>query len=179
MQCATGWLEVSMINLRDLSVRDVMTPAPECLQASCTLACAYELLASKELSGAPVLGDAGELLGVITLRDLVELAGGVFDADHETHDDERRRLPGQTLDQVITRGPVTCPDDATLVEACKLMVRQRLHRLVVTEFGVPVGLFSAIDAARAIACLSDTQRFALEALRNRDRTEDPEEVMQP
>ena len=49
----------------------------------CHLDCAYELLNARGLSGAPVLGPNGELVGVLTIRDLVRLAGGILTPDHE------------------------------------------------------------------------------------------------
>jgi CBS domain-containing protein len=168
-----------MIAIQDLKVRDVMTPAPYCLEESCHLDCAYELLNARGLSGAPVLGPNGELVGVLTIRDLVRLAGGILTPDHEPSAEDRARLKNSTVGDHILRGPVTCPDDVSLVEACKMMIKERLHRLVVTEFGVPIGILSSIDVTRTVACLDETQRDARDELRHRDRSEDPSEVMNP
>lgn len=152
-----------MIGIRDLKVRDVMTPAPHCLEETCSLDEAYELFTKRSLSGAPVLGASNELVGVITLRDLVQLAAGILAGDDAPSQDQLQRLSTSTVGDHLVRGPVTCPDDQPLVDACKMMVRERVHRLVVTEFGVPVGVLSAIDVVRALAALDEQQAQGGEA----------------
>ncbi len=58
-------------DLRCLTVGDVMTPHPLCIQADAELTEAIATLASRGVRRAPVIDGSGALLGVVTLDDLL------------------------------------------------------------------------------------------------------------
>jgi len=58
-----------MLRLREIMTTDVMAMSPET-----TLREAMELLARRHVSGAPVLTDRGELVGIVTAMDLIAFA---------------------------------------------------------------------------------------------------------
>lgn len=59
-----------------LSVGDVMTPDPLCLDEDCGLAEAIRHLGARGVRRAPVINTAGELVGVVAFDDILpELAG--------------------------------------------------------------------------------------------------------
>jgi crotonyl-CoA carboxylase/reductase len=50
----------------------------------------------------------------------------------------------------MTPGCATCDAEMLLSEAVSLMTGRRMHRLVVTEKGQPVGVISMTDVVRKI-----------------------------
>lgn len=143
-----------MILLDELRVRDVMSPAPVCLFREATVAEAVQALVGAAVQGAPVLDELGELIGVVSTTDLIVAMAPSFRPGepldvHALHD-----LKLQHVHDLLERAPVTCEEALAIADACQLMVRERVHRLVVTREQRPIGLVSAIDLVRAVACLA-------------------------
>jgi predicted transcriptional regulator len=69
--------------------------------------------------GFPVVNGEGDLLGVVTRRDLLE------------------REPGGTVASLIRRAPAVIPDDCTLREALDHLLTEQVGRLVVVARGEP------------------------------------------
>jgi hypothetical protein len=87
------------------------------------------LLAFK-VSGAPVVGDAGELVGVVSWRDLVGAEGLVQD--------------------FMSAPAVTVPLDESVESAAWLLAQSGKHRLIAVEQGRPLGVVSSLDVIRGL-----------------------------
>lgn len=140
-----------MLEVKDLTVREVMSRLPEVLAPDQTVAQAYELLTEQGITGAPVIDDDGRLRGVFSLRDVLAGLAAVLTADEPA--DLVARLRRERVVDHLGRGALTCELSTPLVEACKLMVKERVHRVVVVDEDRPVGVLSAIDVVRGLACL--------------------------
>lgn len=145
-----------MTGIDELRVGHVMSPAPYCLTDDATLACALKVLGELHLSGAPVLDERGAVVGVISTSDLLgpveELIEGRLTAGR------LERLP---LRNFASRPAITIRPEQSLVEACQVMDRAGVHRLVVVnEWGLPVGVLSSWDA---VVALSRVDAMAQEA----------------
>lgn len=64
---------------------------------------------------------------------------------------ERNLLDAHLVDEVMTRNAVTLSPNDLVTTAASLMQRKAIHRIVVVEEGVLVGIVSALDVARAVA----------------------------
>jgi crotonyl-CoA carboxylase/reductase len=89
---------------------------------------------------AVVVMDDGQATGVVSQTDMVLARQG------RTSDAARAML----VSDIMTRGCVTCDADLLLSEAVTLMTGRRMHRLVVTEGGQPVGVISMTDVVRKL-----------------------------
>lgn len=144
-----------MIRFEDLTVGEVMTPAPYCVEEETSLTCAVRLLTDLKLSGAPVLDHGGAVVGVISTSDLLGpvqhfLSGRVSSGD----------LRELTVGDLASRPAVTIRHDEPLVEGCRRMGLTGFHRLVVVSGeGAPVGMLTSWDAAAALGRL---ERMATE-----------------
>jgi CBS domain-containing protein len=88
------------------------------------------------ITGAPVINDSGELVGMISLRDLL----------HDRH--------GDTVGERMNTPALSVTAKAPISEAGKLIGETGYHRLVVTdEAARPVGIVSAIDVVRGLVGL--------------------------
>jgi chloride channel protein, CIC family len=118
---------LAQVLVRDVALRPVIT-----LPGSMSLAEARELAASAGHQGFPVLGLGGELIGVLTRRDLVAPSGD----------------PARPVAALVTRSPITVPPDASLRDAATIMARERIGRLPVLAGGRLVGIVSRSDVVR-------------------------------
>lgn len=118
-------------------VRDFMTKNPIMLDVKATAADAASLMKTRDVGDVLVVQD-GVLRGIVTDRDLVVR----FLA--ERADDQTSRLEDICSTKLATLAP-----DAAIDEAIQMMQDRAVRRVPVVEDGVPVGIISLGDLARA------------------------------
>jgi CBS domain-containing protein len=146
----------------DIMERRVVTVA-----ADSPLLAVYRLFVAEDISGAPVVDETGDVVGVISARDLLRTA-------NETHDDAAMdlhyyenaasfdgeewmtdieefedRLTHRSVSQVMTTGAISVRRDAPINEIADLLLKHRIHRVLVvddeSDEGPLVGLVSVFD----------------------------------
>lgn len=143
-----------MISLDELLVKDVMSPEPVCLHREMSVADAIQVLVGRTVQGAPVVDEMGDVVGVVSTTDLLAAVAPACRPGEQLDVHRLNELKVEHVHQLLERFPVSCPEDLPVGEACQLMVRERVHRLVVLREQKPVGLISAIDLVRAVAALA-------------------------
>lgn len=121
-----------------IKVRDVMTEAVMFLNAGQSQDEAWEHLRAHEVSGAPVLGRGGKLVGVVTRADLA---------------DPRRRAPATaaTVADAMTRVIYAVRASDPVMHAVRLMLKEHIHRaLVVHDDGSIAGIVAPTDILKAL-----------------------------
>jgi CBS domain-containing protein len=146
-----------MLTMKDLRVGDIMTPMPSYLGERDSLADAVRFLTENDFSGAPVVGGDGVLLSVLSTTDLVRGLAPLALWDKPPEPEEVWALVRRGIGTLVTHSPIVCYEQTSLAEACRLMINNRVHRVVVMRDKKPVGILSAIDAVRTIACLDDLE----------------------
>jgi CBS domain-containing protein len=141
----------------DIMIRDVVTVPP-----GATLRTAALLLSRKRISGMPVVEEDGNVLGVLSEKDIVRalqqrgglgLPGGLFDLLLETSEARQKDMltRGQrVLDQTAVREVMTSPaltvrPTTPTVEAMRTMFSQHVNRLPVVENRRLVGIVTRRD----------------------------------
>ncbi|HEX9102204.1 MAG TPA: CBS domain-containing protein [Polyangia bacterium] len=124
-----------------VTLRSFMTHAPHTVGAAQTLATARELMRRHHIRHLPVL-DAGQLVGILSERDLLLVAG----------------LPGVELERVavseaMTPDPRCISPDSSLEWVAAEMAQARLGSIVIVEGERVVGIFTTVDALRALGSL--------------------------
>ena len=140
----------------DVMTREVVTIGPDTpvLQI-------VQLLLSRGISGAPVVDEAGALLGVVSEGDLlrrVELgtekrrgSWRAFFTGTATLAEEYVRSHGTIARDIMTRDVITVSRTTKLAEIADLMEHKRIKRLPVLEDGRLVGIISRANLLRAFA----------------------------
>jgi predicted transcriptional regulator len=128
---------VKVAMLSTLRVKDVMTEALVLLKTTHTLGEAWEAFHEGGISGAPVLDPHGRMVGVLSLSDLA---------------DPRRRAPGSTVGDAMTRVVYAVRADDPILVAILLMMKEGIHRvIVVDENAALAGIVVPMDIVRALA----------------------------
>lgn len=121
-----------------LTIRAFMTPLPHAVAVGQPLAAARELMREHQIRHLPVL-HGGQLVGVLSERDAAMIAAlpGV---------DAERLVVGEAM----TPDPHTISPDSSLEWVAAEMAQQKLGSLIVVEHGRVVGIFTTVDALRAL-----------------------------
>ena len=121
-------------------VRDFMDRTVPTVHPDAPIVEAVALLLEAHVTGAPVLDDAGRLVGIVTEYDMLRLlAAGPHDA----------RASGKVRDYMTTE-VVTVTPDMDIYFAAGLFLRNPFRRLPVLEGGRLVGAITRYDILRAI-----------------------------
>jgi CBS domain-containing protein len=142
-------------------VRDVMTTGATAVGPGMPLKDVARLLLARGISGVPVVGADGEVLGVVSEGDfLVKERGSgavahrplsaLFGESRETRA-QLAKVAATTAGEAMSTPAVTIDADRPVTEAAALMAEHRIKRLPVTEGGRLVGIVTRADLLRAYA----------------------------
>jgi CBS domain-containing protein len=138
-----------MLRLRDIMTRDVISATPDM-----TIRDAMELLSERHVSGAPVV-DGGKVVGIFSATDLLTLLAELNDTTPSLTFRRRRGrsapLEDVTVDEVMTRKVHSLPPDRSVDEAAALMGAKQIHRVLVMQGDVMLGIVTTSDVAKAVA----------------------------
>jgi CBS domain-containing protein len=133
-----------------LRVADVMTSNPLVLDEGMPLRTAALLLFHGEISGAPVCTEAGELVGVLSERDLLaKEATYRFSLARSSRQEDRRRA-SRTAGEACTRPALTTTPDVLLTDAARYLLDEDVSRLVVVAEGRIAGILTRHDVLAAL-----------------------------
>jgi CBS domain-containing protein len=127
------------------TVGDLMTAGPIVVHADASLSDAVQAMDRHGVSGLPVVGPAGDLVGVISEVDLVHARASEWLWPNWT---------GLAVRHLMSSPPVTITPSASLEVATRRMERHHVHRLVVVsddDPALPIGVISTSDLVRALA----------------------------
>jgi CBS domain-containing protein len=138
-----------MLKLKDIMTRDVVSAAPDM-----TIRDAMQLLSERHVSGAPVV-DGGKVVGIFSSSDLLALLADLNDTTPSLTFRQRKSrttpLEDITVDEVMTRKVQSLPPDCSIEEAAQVMVKKQIHRVLVMDGDILLGIVSTSDVAKAVA----------------------------
>jgi CBS domain-containing protein len=125
---------------------------------------ALELMLQNHVSALPVLNARGQCIGVLSTTDLLNLTQELEDEltalgkakgvahhlllEHLSKSD----MATESVQSVMTHGVIHVRRDATIAKAASEMVRNHVHRVIVTDDDSHlIGIVSAMDVLRALA----------------------------
>ena len=127
------------------TIQKYMTYVPKTIGCDQTIAQASEVMRKLHIRHLPVL-KGGKLVGVLTDRD-VNLVLGFKDVDAST----------LTVDEALTPEPYFTQPDAPLNEVVTMMAEKKYGCALIVDNGSLVGIFTEVDAYRALAELLETR----------------------
>ena len=103
-----------------------------------TLASAIQSMAENDI-GSVVVMDHGELVGILTFREVINTL-------HRYGD----QFGGHTVRELMVQGPLTIGPDTDVNEVRRLMLEQHARYLPVMDGRTLIGVISFYDVARAV-----------------------------
>ncbi len=127
--------------LRSMLVRDYMTTDVIALKPEMEILHAAHQLVKHNVSGAPVLDRHGRLVGIVTERDVMEVATQAY--YHGT--------PGGLVSDRMTPDPVSVSPESSILTLAEMFIKGQFQRYPVVDNGRLVGIISRRDVMRAMA----------------------------
>ena len=147
-----------MITAGEIMTRDVVTVTKET-----TIRELAELFTRRRISSAPVVDDAGDLIGIVTETDLVEqdknlhipTVISIFDwviylESGKKFEKELKKMTGQTVGDIYSQEVETVTPSTPVSEVADLMSSKKIHALPVVENRKVVGIIARIDMIRSM-----------------------------
>lgn len=133
-----------------LLVQDLMTDSVVTLKRGSSVAELLDLLAEREIRHVPIVDDDGELVGLVTDRDV--LRGVLGDSQVDLPLDLRHQLRSAlSVDTIMSTDVLCIAADQTVAEAAGIMLENKIGCVPVTEGPRLVGILTESDVARWVA----------------------------
>ena len=149
--------------------KDIMNPDVLSVGMDWSIDQLADYLIENSISGAPVTSEDGNLMGVVSMTDIVRyksmpLTDLRSDDPHEyyIHSPERMYSPAEiesfridaeslvTVRDIMTPMTFNVNEDTTLQQVADAMLRGRIHRVFVTHDNILVGIITTMDMLSAI-----------------------------
>lgn len=135
-----------------MRVKDLMSTGICCVRPDASVAEIARQMRKTDVGAIPVCNDKGELLGIVTDRDIVIrfLAAYAAKSDQCSSADSVGR--GSMYDikaaDIMSKNMITAPEDMNIHDAALLLSHHQIRRLPVTAGGRLVGMLATADIAR-------------------------------
>ncbi|HEY8548921.1 MAG TPA: CBS domain-containing protein [Vicinamibacterales bacterium] len=132
-----------------LRVRDLMTPDPLVVCLDDSLATIRELMSEKHIRHVPVVDNRGDLVGLVSERDLLRRAAGFEGSVPLSLDEEI--AASVKVREIMTWEVETVEADEDVATAASVMLENKYGCLPVLEQGVLAGILTEADFVRHVA----------------------------
>jgi len=155
--------------MKVLTAKDIMTRNLLEAKGHWSLSRLAEFFVEHSISGAPVTSEEGELIGVVSLTDLIvhdtlpqNDSQSHLPHEYYLHGLERRYAieelssfqvqeePVVTVDAIMTPTIFKVDEDATVQEVAAAMIKNRIHRVFVAHQEKLVGIITSVDMLKVI-----------------------------
>ena len=146
-----------------LKAKDIMTKDVISVTLSTTVTELALLLASNNISGAPVLDSSGTLLGVVTESDLIDqkkkihiptvvtILDSVFYLENpDKMEKEIKKMAGSKVSDIYSKNPRTVNEDTPIDEIATIMSERNIHTLPVMRGNRLVGVIGKRDIIKML-----------------------------
>src|SRR5215510_3090608 len=122
------------LHASDVMIKDVIS-----VSETTPLKEVAKMFVERKITGAPVVNDDGELVGVISETDIIRKTNNIG------------AWSPSTAGQIMTKPAVTVAAYRRVQRVCEMMYNRRIHRVVVAEGKDIKGILTTMDILRAIA----------------------------
>ena len=146
-----------------IEAKDIMTSDPVVVVLDEDIGKATAIMIEKGFNGLPVVDNRGRLVGIICQSDIIAqqkklplpsyftFLDGLFSLrSMKTIEKEAQKIAATTVEQAMTRDPVSVSPDTGIETLAALMVDNNFHTLPVIENGQLVGVVGKEDVLRTL-----------------------------
>jgi len=147
-----------------LTARDIMQAEVVTIGPDATVRELADLLATRKISGVPVVDGEGTVVGVVTEGDIVLQDAGlhfphyiqfldstIYLESVSKFEERFRRTFGTKVADIMSAEVVTVAPDASVYDVATMMADRDVNRVPVLELGRLVGIITRADVVKAIA----------------------------
>ncbi len=147
-----------MLKVKDIMSKQVITFSPDT-----EIAHAAKLLLEKRINGAPVVDEAGSLVGILCQSDLVTqqkslplpsiftfLDGFIRITSIKQLDRDIQKIAAIIVAHAMTPDPFSVRSDTSIEDVANLMVEKSFHTLPVVDDGKLVGIVGKADILKTL-----------------------------
>ena len=147
-----------MIKANDIMTTEIITVTPEM-----EIAQAAKLLLENRINGAPVVNEAGKLVGILCQSDLIAqqksipipslftlLDGYIPLTPSKRMDKEVEKIAATKVAEAMTPNPVTVEPETEIEKVAALMVEKNYHTLPVVDVDKLVGILGKEDVLKTL-----------------------------
>ena len=146
-----------MLKAKDIMTRDVITVKP-----ATTVEDFARILMKHGISGAPVVDDNENLMGIVTENDLIRKNSRLhiptvlrlFDAfitiGTSKLEDEIKKMASSTVGEICTRNVITVGDETSMEDVATIMTEKNVHLLPVLKEGKLAGIIGKKDLIKGV-----------------------------
>ncbi len=140
-------------------VREVMSTGVVTASATDTVRSVVVKMLSRDCGAIPVVGDHNDLLGMVSVRDVMlpmypnygdYIHDAVRSRDFVAMESGYPEVLGKKVEEVMSRHPLTVSPDDPILEAASYMGLKHFRRIPVVEKGTLVGVVSISDINRGL-----------------------------
>ncbi len=150
-----------------MQVRDVMSTGVLAAKATDSVRSIVVKMLSRHCGAIPVVGDQNELLGIVSVRDvMLPLYPNYGDYIHDTvrsrdfldMEEGYQEVLGKKVEEIMSRNPLTISPSDPILEAASYMGLKHFRRIPVVEGGKLVGMVSIGDVNRGLFFAQQAER---------------------
>jgi len=157
------------VAVKNLTAKDIMNPNILTVREDWSVERAAEFFVENSISGAPVVHDDGELIGVVSLTDIVlhstlPISESRTDTPHDYYVQALGRSyshqeissfqiagePLRTVGDIMTPVVFKVAENTPVQQVAAAMIRHNIHRIFVTSDEQVVGIIATPDLLRMI-----------------------------
>lgn len=147
-----------------ISAKDIMTEEVITVTQNTTIKNLSDLFIKHKVNGFPVLDENGQLIGIVTEKNLIEqnknlhipTVIALFDAviyleSGKKFEEEVKHLNATLVKDIYTSNVVTVSSDANINEIASLMAEKSVHSIPVVDGKKILGIIGKLDIIRGLA----------------------------
>jgi len=147
-----------MLKAKDIMTKDVIT-----IGAATTIEELSRTLMEHKISGAPVVDDSGNLIGIVTENDLINqnkrlhipTVMRLFDSfimleNPGKIEKEIKKMAATTVDEICVKKVVSVTEDASAEDIATIMSEKKVHLIPVVDGKKILGIIGKMDLIKAI-----------------------------
>jgi CBS domain-containing protein len=148
-----------MLKAKDIMTRDVIVVRPETGIEELA-----KILVEHKISGAPVVNEDGEIIGIVTENDLISRNKRIhiptfirlFDAfimleRPSKMEEEIKKMIATTVGDICTKNVITVSEDTPVEDIATIMAEKKVHLIPVVDGKRVVGIIGKVDIIKAMA----------------------------
>jgi CBS domain-containing protein len=138
-------------------VKEIMTKSVISILPDASLKQVGRILKEKRISGLPVVDNNANILGIVTLTDMLKILGQIYQSRLEKKETpesessqtyEQEKLKAKVSD-IMTKNVFTLEENDTVEDVMKLMFSKGIHTIPVVKDGKVIGIMGKRDLVYA------------------------------